>query len=536
MLPLSFFWAYFILGKDTLDISQTNWLWGDLAQVYLSWKLYLSDPNAHWLMSSRMSYPLEMNFSLFDPMPFLLLTVGKLSSFLPDGQYLGLYFTICIILQGFFGYLIIGEIVKSKDAPNNWKELIKVIGACFFILTPYTFWRFQGHTALASQWLIVFSIWVSLRTHQSSVDRWLLANCSTLFIISGFNPYLTLMAGLSTGMLVITGFGSNSAGLRILKLTALGLTAIVGFYVFGFLDAASVDGGGYGSYSMNILGPFDSNGLAMLLPVDIPDATQQQTFEGFSYLGLGVLLMVACTVVLFNIKSSDNSPTEPHPSQILMLVATSYLLALSTTLTFSTFKVQLPTPDFLETILNRFRASGRLFWVGSFWLIILGVTSITSKLKPRQSMILLLALLAIQFADVASIARNIRNSIAQFRNLHISEQDFKLIPETVKMILVFPPWQCAQGGSPGGARNYEIFGQLIAKIAASTNNFYAARTLVEQKKYHCNYSNFEKNLSKTSVYFLSDKFFQNFESKLVRQFNCTKSYSMANTVICSPKP
>lgn len=536
LLPLSFFWGYFILGQETLKINQTNWLWGDLAQVYLSWKLYLSDPNAHWLLSNRMSYPLEMNFSLFDPIPILLLTAGKLSNLLPDGQYLGLYFAACIILQGFFGYLTIGEIVKSKIAPNNWKELIKVIGGCFFILTPYTFWRFQGHTALASQWLIVCNIWVSLRTSQLSTNRWLFANCGTLFIISGFNPYLTLMAALSTGVLLVAGYGANSASLRALKLAALGFTAIAGFYVFGFLGAATVDGGGYGAYSMNMLGPFDSNSLALLLPLDIPDATQQQTFEGFNYLGAGLLLMVASTLALLSIKSPNNLPTAPHLLQILMLVAISYLLALSTTLTLSMFKVQLPAPDFLEAILSRFRASGRLFWIGSFWLIVAGFITATSKLEPIKSSTLLFILLVIQLADVTPIAKSIRNSITQFQHLQIPEQDLKLIPKTVDKIMVFPPWQCAQGASPGGVRNYEIFGYLTAKINASTNNFYAARTLAEQKKYHCDYSNFTKNLSKSSVYFLSNKFFQHFKNEIIHQFDCTKSHNIADTIICSPKP
>lgn len=536
LLFLSFFWALYILGKNTLDITNTTWLWGDLAQVYLSWKLYLSDPNAHWLMSSRMSYPLEMNISLFDPMPIFLLTAGKLADLVPDGQYLGLYFVACIVLQGFFGYLAIGEIVKSKIAPSSWKELIKLIGGGFFILTPFTFWRFQGHTALASQWLVVFSIWVSLKTNHLGVGRWLLANCGALFIVSGINPYLALMAGLSTGALTATGYGSNPACVRALKLSALCLTAVLSFYIFGFLGAASVDGGGYGAYSMNMLGPFDSNGLSLLLPIDIPDATRQQTFEGFSYLGVGLLLLIAFSVALLRIKSPDHPPTAPRLSQILILVAISYLLALSTTLTLSSFKVQLPAPDFLEAVLNRFRASGRLFWIGSFWLIIAGFIVTTSRLNPKKSLILLPALLAIQLFDVAPIAKSVQSSIAQFRHLHISEQDIKLIPNTIDKVMVFPPWQCAQGASPGGARNYEIFGYLTADINASTNNFYAARTLTEQKKYHCNYSKFTDNLSKSSVYFLSGKFFHHFESKLIDQFNCTTSHDMADTFVCSPKP
>lgn len=535
LLLFSSLWAIFILGKNTLKVDQTDWLWGDLALINLAWKIYLSDPAASWLMSNRMSYPLEMNFSLFDPMPILLLTLGRLSNLLPDGQYIGAYFALCVALQGLFGYLIIGEIAKSKEPSTHFNEVTKVIGGCFFILTPYTYWRFQGHTALSSQWLLVMSIWISLRTRNSNTDHWILANCATLFIISGFNPYLTFMAGLSTGILIITGFGSNSIGLRILKLAALGITSITGFYIFGFLGAASIDGGGYGAYSMNILGPLDSNGLALLLPIDVFDATQAQTFEGFNYLGMGVLLMIPITATLFARKSLNNPSITLQIRPILIVIAISYLLALSTTLTLSGFKLQLPTPDFVEIILSRLRASGRLFWIGSFWLIVIGIFGTISKLNPRQAVTLLLTLLLIQLIDVAPIARKIHNSISKFKHLEISEQDSKLIPNNIKNVMVFPPWQCAHGGSPGGPRNYEIFGYLVARIQANTNNFYAARTLAEQTKYHCNFSEFPKNISTNSIYFLSDVFFQKFKPYLADNFSCKNSHDMKNTVICSPK-
>ena len=71
-------WGFFVLGKRPLNIFDTGWLWGDLAQTYVAWVQYHADPSAKWLISNRMSWPLSMNFSLFDPMPLLLVTIVRI--------------------------------------------------------------------------------------------------------------------------------------------------------------------------------------------------------------------------------------------------------------------------------------------------------------------------------------------------------------------------------------------------------------------------------------------------------------------------
>lgn len=535
LLLCSMAWAVNVLGRVPLDIHNTRWLWGDLSLVYLSWSHYIADPNAHGLMSTRMSFPLEMNISLFDPMPIFVLTFGKLHQLVSQGQYIGWYFAICLVLQGLFGYLVMTELIKPKEKPTDpWRELIKIVGALFFVLTPYTFFRFQGHTALSSQWVLVLSMWVSLRTQNTKTPGWILANGVVLFLASGINPYITFMAAMSMGAMVVASPSEAGAIPRLLRLLALALIALSGFYVFGFIGAAAVTGGGYGAYSMNILGPIDSNGMARLFSLDVPDATASQSFEGFSYIGLGLILML---ITSLGLAFRPNKHLEAPPWRaIALVVIVSYVLALSSTITLAGWNLHLPLPDLVESLLNRFRASGRFFWIGSFWLIVLGIFGIASRLNAKQATLLLALLLTIQLVDVMPIASNVRQGIAEFKRQTLSEWDANLIPQNTEAIVVIPPWQCSVGRTPGGPRNYEIFGFLSRDLNIPTNNFYAARTLPEQREYHCNAHRTMNEISTKNVYFLSQDFFQKYQARFSKDFLCKKSQSLRKTYICTPKP
>ena len=270
-------WGAFVLGSKPFNFFDTSWLWHDLAQVYLAWAQFTSDPNSHWLNSSKLSYPLELNFALFDPMPIFLLTIGKLSPLLPDRtQYFGMYFLICLILQGVLGYLILKKITSSLIASNFQKEIYCLLGSFFFILTPFTFYRFQQHTALASHWVILLSIWTCISTDTSKFFRWIFLNGLVLLLATGINPYLTLMVLISQGCFLIFCSRRQSKRNLAFHILLLAVITIFGFKIFGFLSASGVRDFGYGVFSMNVLGPFNSNGLATLFPLHLSDPTNGQ--------------------------------------------------------------------------------------------------------------------------------------------------------------------------------------------------------------------------------------------------------------------
>jgi hypothetical protein len=530
-------WGFFVLGPRPFHIYDTNWLWGDLAQVYIAWAQYTRDTNASWLISNHLSYPLPINFALFDPMPLLLLTFGWLSNFVPDHtQWFGPYFLICIVLQGVFGYLAIQALIGQPNDQSS--RMFCLATSIFFIVAPFTFYRFVQHTALASQWVIVFSIYVSLRSRTYSTRAWLLANSGAMLLASGMNPYLTVMVLLSQAGMTLFGDHSLLLKARAIRLACMTLVAMAGLYTFGFASAGGSIDWGYRYFSMNALGPFDSNGFATLFGLEIKDATGGQSWEGFVYQGLGLLLLLLIGGLLFMRRNFSNIASPNLKSLYaggLFVICISYALALSATLSVSTWVWPIPLHLVFELPLSVFRASGRFFWVGSFWLILLGASVIYYKLGPRRASMLLSVLVVIQLIDVSGIATYVRQKISTTNRYEIEKSSIPYDLSAFSHLIVLPPWPCDTQYGPGGGRNYENLGFLATLNKLQTNNFYAGRTPAVQAKFHCVPENHLNNVSRTSLYIFSEQLFQKIAPSDQQKLAC-QTNEKYNFLMCVTKP
>jgi hypothetical protein len=525
-------WGAYVIGPGRMSIFKVDWLDGDLAQVYLAWIQYTSDPSAGWLTTVRNSYPLPMSISLFDPMPLLLVLLKPFAVLVPEStQYFGLYFLACFILQGLFGYFVVQEVQRWRGLPENLSGIfVSVCGGLLFASAPFTAQRLYGHTALSSQWLLVLSIWMALRTRDSGNRVWMAVNSGLVFLACGFNPYLALMVSLSLIGFTCIHLGCAQWRILAMRIVCLLLTGFIGLFVFGFMGGASVTQGGYGVYSMNILGPFDSNAQAVLLPLDVNDATGGQG-EGFNYLGLGVLLLGFLALFL---QSRPSLPDQRVPFiNAWLIVLVSYVLALSTTLTLSVETLQIPLPQFIIDLLSRFRASGRFFWIGGFWLITLAIAVICYRFARWRVVLILGICTAVQMVDVFGIARSVRAWGVATKSLPIP-QVLEQSAIGLSGMVVLPPWQCDHQQTPGGVRGYEIFGVLAARHQMNINSFYAARTLPEQSAFHCDYSRALTNLTSDNMYVLSAKLFNENAMRFQSGFHCSALPIEGGPVLCVP--
>lgn len=525
-------WAARLLGPAPMDPKNLQWVWGDLAQVYVAWSQYLSDPDASWLSSTRMSYPLPLSISLFDPMPVLLLLARPFSGLVtPGSQYFGYYFVACLVLQGVFGYLAALRTLRLVDADQGLgSRYVAVLIGVLFATIPYTFYRFQGHTALSSQWVLVLSLWTALATRQWTRVRWCLANAAVVLLATGLNPYLALLVLLSTGGLTLMSARALRAPEVAIRLTVLAVTGAVGLWLFGFMGGSTAQSDGYGIYSMNLLGPFDSNGIAALLPLDVPDPTGGQAFEGYTYVGLGLLLFAAASV-LFCVNHRLRPSAFPFAGGFLVVVVCT-LLALSAVVTLAGHVVELPIPKGIHYLLSRFRGSGRLFWMAGFWLILICLAACTLRLGLRRTAVLLTVLVAVQILDVRPIASKVRATTTAAQSLRFSDIPVADYSE----VLVFPAWQCDNGTTPGGPRNYESVGYLAAAARVPTNNFYAARTPDDQRGYHCDYAARLAQIDKRAVYLLSAALMEQYRTGFDESHVCSSLANSDGAWKCLPKP
>ncbi|WP_370320047.1 DUF6311 domain-containing protein [Oricola sp.] len=520
------------LGARPLDYFDTGWLWGDLAQVYLAWSGFNSDPQSFLTVSDSLSFPIPMSIAMFDAMPLLYLFLSPFHIFFAHGgQFFGLYFVICIALQASLGYLATREAISTPGNRSSASEVAAAFGGLLTATLPFTFYRFQGHTALSSQWLLALSIFILLRSRRFPLGYWIASNNAVVFLATGINPYLTFMVCLSVVIFLCFQIGRQNLLRTLIKTSTLGITAITGFYLFGFLDAAGEKHGGYGHYSMNALGPFDSNGLGSILRFNVPDATGGQSFEGFTYLGLGVLGLVACSAILALVRKPEK-PDRRLAFGALAIVIVSYLLALSTTPSFLSYSWFLPAPEAIEDILAKFRSSGRLFWIGGFWLITLSVYLLYARLRARYTIAILAALLAVQIVDVAGVAAKIRDNISGFQHLTWTPDRSELGSAPFTKLIVLPPWQCGPNASPGGKRNYELFGYFARSVGIKTNNFYAGRTLDEQRAYHCNPEQALKNAKNDELFVVATYIRDRFPEVFAQGWSCNALPSIGDSFAC----
>lgn len=68
-----------------------------------------------------------------------------------------------------------------------------------------------------------------------------------------------------------------------------------------FMLKAGVQSGGFGFYRMNLLSLLDSNGVWSQLLPDLPNMPGD--YEGFSFLGIGLILLAAAALVVLIVKN-----------------------------------------------------------------------------------------------------------------------------------------------------------------------------------------------------------------------------------------
>jgi hypothetical protein len=238
---------------------------------------------------------------------------------------------------------------------------------------------------------------------------------------------------------------------------------------------------GFGLFSLNLLGPFNPTGLAHLLP-ELPVAHHLQRFEGYSYLGAGIIAVLLVTLAVHRRRVLSLFSRADVPLVILAIVCT--LAAASSTLTLGPYTIaSVRLPRFLDLLGATFRASGRLFWP-AYYLIIVGTLVALFRLwrSPARE-ILLVAALVLQVADIPPLHAHIRNHHAASTDSPLRSPRWRELGREHARLLVIPPWICP--GSPGGEDSYRFFGHLAAAQHMETNTYYPARAGTRATLEHC---------------------------------------------------
>lgn len=432
-----------LYGTAVLDTGWDAWILNgydetDIQQHYAGWLLFR---NSHWTfplgLADTIAAPDGTVISYTDSLPWVSIGLKALRGILPPTfQWFGWYVLVCFALQGAAGALLTGR----RSGGRGWGLAFSTMGGALFACLPTLWERAFRHTALASQYIFLFALYLYLEYRDDLYSGraklpWGFAVLS--FWAIGIHPYFlplvcvcALLAAVDCARL--RHAYRQAAGQMVLTVGS----ALAGGYLCGALGRVSVtERGGYGYYGMNlnaILNPASRGQYrwSRVLPV-LPQ--QQGQYEAFNYLGLGVLALVAAALVLAAVRLLRRPRAAAdwwrRNGPLLGACLFLTLFAASHEIYINNWHLSVPLPAALVDLCGIFRSSGRMFYLVGACMLLFGLYQLCSL--PAKSMsvacIALAAVLTVQVWDLSAAAAQKHAMLA--RDVPIDTNQVMAYPE-----------------------------------------------------------------------------------------------------------
>lgn len=411
-LALALFATFF--HWQILDLSNVGWLLrgSDNGENALGLHAWLHDPAPGLLRTSLLNAPEGTALLFTDSNPFFSALVFPFRGLLPaDAQVIGWWLLLCMFLQLLFAWLLL-----RRHAPN---ELALWCGVLLLAALPTLFNRII-HVNLMAHWLILWALLRFLDPRSSGSNKgWAVLIAITAYIHS----YLLVMVGAIWASAMLEQLWNARANWRtaaprlLAECAAILLMVVVIAWSLGVFEP-HWPSGNYGAFAM----PLDAlwNPAVDTYSTFLPAIEQRpgRAFEGFQYLGLGLLILLPLAAILARRLPRPAAEAPDSLARLKWLVPALIVLTLLAISTYPDFAGH-PLPRFalpyrVAIALDAVRASGRLFWPAAYVLVFVGIR-ILFRLEPRRAGLVLAALAVVQTADLAPMARSIRAYTSEAR-------------------------------------------------------------------------------------------------------------------------
>jgi hypothetical protein len=419
---------------------------GDAAQHMVAQRYLIADA---WRWPPTFAVNLDtqqggINTAFADSIPALALLLKALRAWLPEGfQGVGLFYGLAWVLQP------VAAVWALRGAGE--RRLLPALGVVLAAVSmPAWIGRF-GHAALTGHFLLLLMLGVYLRLVRASAPGLWLGAVVLQVLALLVHPYLALMTLALLGAVPATRLlrGQPFLGAVLGVVTAAGAMGAV-MAAFGYLGARG--DGGFGMFAMNLLSPVWPAGSGIIGWPWSPqlDATGHGGWEGYNWLGLGLLLAIALGVALR--PGAALRMAGRHAGLLLVLVALTALAV--------SFRVGLgerivldlgPAPAALE----QFRASGRFFWPVAY-VLLLAAMLLLARIWPP----LCLALGLVQFADAAPLRGAISGWAGQRAAWTVEAPALRAALADARSLTLLPSWPCVE--KAGGDATYALLLEVLA--------------------------------------------------------------------------
>jgi len=402
---------YIVVGPKAFDPTNLEWINGiDPIQHYLGWAFYRFGP---WTLPLGLNpqFGLEISSSIVfsDSIPLVAILLKPFSAWLPDPfQYLGLWVYICLVLQGYFGFLLMSLMTQ--------KLALKILGMGLLVFAPPMLWRIGLHAALVSHFLILAAFYLALSTRTPKhVWGWIIL----LLITAMIHVYLLLMVlCIWFGQLLDGLWSSKSLTLKQVSVQTLlmfGLLGLclwqVGYFALALGAAATSDL--YGGWGLNIASFVDPQGWSYIKNI-WPSVTGNA--ESFFYFGLGIIFMALFFLFTLPFNIGLFFQSIKHHRFLIASLFALLLFAITNQVTIGTgrFTFNLPS-SWIENYASIFRLSARLAWPIWYLLVLLILYGVIKRFSYKQACAILGLALVLQIFDTSSgyLAMRARNQAPQ---------------------------------------------------------------------------------------------------------------------------
>ena len=455
----------FYTGGAIVWPTSTEWLMrGDFGQHFLGWNFFRHTPMLQFPLGANGQYGETLGSSIVftDSTPLFAFLFKSFAAFLPQPfQYIGIWLALTVMLQGVFAYKLLA--LFSTD------RLAVLLGTAFFVIAPPLWWRiFLESDALSAHWLILAGLYLYFN-EQFRWRGWLLLLC----VASLTHAYLLAMVLAIWAADILQRAVKKQVSLSMLALqgvvTAAALALIMWLAGYFMLhDGLSTPVGGY--FRMSLLALVDTaSWWSAILPQQSRSGGE---YEGFSYLGSGMLVLLAILLPAWLFSSARRARLAWRWWTLLPLLAIAVILTLQALTAFVGWGEHdiliYRLPPLLQSLFGVFRVAGRMFWP-VFYLIYLGTFCVAFKLLGGKWLCGLLAvLLLFQLIDSNVAADNIRKSLRDYQWKSPLQSTFwKQVPKTYQRIAVVMP----------AAYSYDYFpiALFASEHGLSINHGYFAR-------------------------------------------------------------
>ncbi|MEM6932811.1 MAG: DUF6311 domain-containing protein [Pseudomonadota bacterium] len=464
VVPAVLFCVFF--SPTILDPQALDWLsYSDLAAHAIGAQALRADDWGFPLASTDLLYEPQGVPALFtDSNPLLTLFLKLLGPLMPlQAQSIGPWILFCLALNYYFAHRIVAELAfPGSSSRAGGTYLAVVFGAALLSLLPAVYDRLR-HDTLMAHWVFLAAILFSLRADRRNVGWWppLIVGLGL-----GVHPYFGIMAApfLAAGILLVwwaeeRPFGRAAVvGCLLWPAAICSVAGIIMIWpVLGLIDGAELRfsmvavGGTPGLFTMDPFAWINPNmhGGAVASAFLPGLTTRPHQYEGFQYLGLGAICLIACAMLLA--ARRRYVPAVLMRREVLLLIPCSGLLlalAISPVVTVGGVTVLRVPVDAvpligapIEKFFEVFRSGGRLAWPASFLLVTVALAAVL-RLAPRRSTAIIGAAVALQLADLVPLAERTqaitRIAAAPAGSLH-DPSAWNDVMASTSRVVVLPP-------------------------------------------------------------------------------------------------